>query len=248
MRLGIRIALALDCLDSLANRRVTKEMPVSLPSYAVDFRGHPACPCQAKWLPAFEHEAQRRGILTGPLPLSQIIGDAKQSGNTHSGGGADDTCPLTTITDVYAYVWLSRQMGADATWERPYNWDGKGGVAHVHRVLTGCPHNGPARYQIDDVRAGLNGLANHGPDTGPRPLSGRTWREGIKWAKQQEENDMEYKDWSAESKKALADDVAQALLDAPINTGTGPKAEAQFKGVDVRGLLKSLARAPRKVK
>jgi hypothetical protein len=159
---------------------------MSLPPYAVDFRGHPACPCQVEWLPVFEAEAQRRGILSGPLPLSQLIGGASTSGGTHLTGGADDTYPLTGI-DVERYVWLSRQMGADATWLRPFDWDGHGGVAHVHRVLTGCPHNEAARYQIVKVRAGLNGLANDLGDDGPRPLSGRTWQEGLAWAREQED-------------------------------------------------------------
>jgi hypothetical protein len=166
---------------------------MTYPGYVVVFRGKPACPCQAKWLPVFEAEAQRRGILTGPLPLSQLIGGAAASGGTHTSGGADDTYPLTGI-DVAAYVWLSRQMGADATWHRPYNWDGRNGVEHIHRVLTGCPHNGPARYQIDAVRAGFNGLGHlgHGaPDNGPTPLSNRSWREGIAWA-QAQEDDMPY--------------------------------------------------------
>ena len=79
-------------------------------------------------------------------------------------------------------------MGADATWHRPYNWDGRGGMEHVHGALTGCPHNGPAAYQIAAVRAGYNGLGHlgHGaPDTGPRPLSGRTWQQGLAWARSQ---------------------------------------------------------------
>lgn len=210
-------------------------------SYIVDFRGHPACPCQAKWLPAFEAEAQRRGILTGSLPLSQLIGGAPASGGTHSQGGADDTYPLDSIADVDGYVWLSRQMGADATWERPYNWDGRGGVRHVHRVLTGCPHNAPAAYQIDAVRAGYNGLgyAGHGAwDTGPRPLSGRTWREGIKWAKAQEEADMPaYRDWKPEDKDALVQD----LLDADMNLHD-PKGSKDFVGKTLREVLKDIAR------
>ena len=144
-------------------------------SYAVDFRGHPACPCQAKWLPVYEAELQRRRALT-----------AEASGGTHATGGASDFWPNG---DIGVAVWVARQMGADATWYRPYNWDGDGGSAHIHSVLTNCPHNSPARYQIDAVRAGLNGLANHGPDTGPRPLSGRTWQEGIAWA-QALEDDM----------------------------------------------------------
>jgi hypothetical protein len=165
----------------------------ALPSYAVTFRGLPGCPCQATWLPGFEAEAQRRGIIRGPLPTSQLIGSATASGGTHSKGGADDTYPLTAVEDISAYVALSRQMGADATWFRPYNWDGRGGVAHIHRVLTGCPHNGPAAYQIAAVRDGFNGLGylgHGGKDTGPRPLSGRTWQEGLTWARKQQEDDM----------------------------------------------------------
>jgi hypothetical protein len=155
-----------------------------VPSYAVTFRGRPACPCQVVWIPAFEHEAQRRGWLTGEQHIYQLIGGSPLSGGTHLDGGADDTQYLNDNL-----IWLSRQMGADATWHRPYNWDGHDSGEHVHRVLTGCPHNTPARYQIDAVRAGFNGLGHLGrgaPDNGPRPLSGRTWQRGIEWAKAQE--------------------------------------------------------------
>lgn len=147
------------------------------------FRKFPACSCLAKWLPAYEAELKRRGILTrsGALRIYQLIGGAKASGGTHSTGGCFDLLDLPGGEDI----WVARQMGADATWSRPYNWDNRKGMAHVHGVLTGCPHNGPARYQIDDVRDGLNGLANHARDTGPRPLSGRTWQQGIEWAKKQ---------------------------------------------------------------
>lgn len=154
------------------------------------FRGKPACECQGKFLPVFEREAQDLGIIDGPLPLSQIIGGAKRSAGAHTTGGADDTYPLTRIKDVDAYVRLSRDMGADATWERPEDWDGAGGVAHVHRCLTNCPHLAPvAANQVTAVRAGFNGLGHlgrGGPDTGPRPLSGRTWQEGVAWAKKRQ--------------------------------------------------------------
>lgn len=198
--------------------------------YAVEFRGFPACPCQATWLPAFEAEAQRLGIIDGPLPLSQLIGGAVKSGGTHATGGADDTWPLTSIHDVTAYVALSRQMGADATWERPYNWDSRGGVRHVHRVLTGCPHNGPARYQITAVQDDYNGLGYGGrgaPDTGPRPLSGRTWQQGIAWAQQQaEEADM-----TPEQAKQLAD---------TLDTVTRLEARSIRQTQRVAGLLRDL--------
>lgn len=157
---------------------------MSLPSYAVTFRGKPACPCLATWLPVYEAELQRRGVLSGPLHIYQLIGGAAASAGTHSMGGAFDLLDLPGDEDLV----VARLMGADATWSRPYNWDGRDGMAHIHGVLTGCPHNGPARYQIDAVRAGFNGLGHlghGGKDTGPRPLSGRTWREGLTWVHQQ---------------------------------------------------------------
>lgn len=203
-------------------------------AYAVDFRGRSACPCQAEWLPVFERLAQARGILAGPLLLSQIIGGAPESGGTHSTGGADDTYPLTGITDVAAYVKLSRDMGADATWLRREGWDGADGVAHVHRVLRGCEHNGPARYQITAVDHGGNGLGRGGmggTDDGPRPLSGRTWREGIAWANTQLEDDVAAEDvW--QHKVTERDDETKAtersaeflLADAHRRAGEAAKA------------------------
>lgn len=150
------------------------------------YRGLPACECLAEWLPAYEHELQRRGVLAGWLKIYQLIGGAEASAGTHSQGGAFDISDLVGETDV----WVARQMGADATWART---SAQGFTPHLHGVLTGCPHNAPARYQIDAVRAGYNGLGRGGfggKDDGPRPLSGRTWREGIRWAKEQENPDM----------------------------------------------------------
>jgi len=183
---------------------------MSLPFYAVDFRGHPACLCLAAWLPVYEHELQRRGILTGPLHIYQLIGTASASASTHSQGGAFDLLDLPGDMDV----WVARQMGADATWTRPEGWDGGNGIRHNHGVLRGCPHNAPARYQIDAVDAGFDGLGHlgrGGPDTGPRPLSGRTWRQGVEWARAQEDDMPSPKDWTAEDWS-----VVDAHLDARL--------------------------------
>lgn len=180
----------------------------------VMFRGKPACECLASWLPVYERLLQARGILAGELHIYQLIGGAAASAGMHSKGGAFDLLDLPGDEDVA----LARQMGADATWSRPLGWDGKGGMPHIHGVLTGCPHNGPARYQIDAVRAGFNGLGHlgHGaPDTGPRPLSGRTWQQGIAWANQQMEDDMAWSDqivkwWPGKAKGS-----------APVKMGAG---------------------------
>ena len=207
-------------------------------SYVVDFRGYPACPCLAKWLPVYEAELQRRGLLKGLLRIYQLIGGAAASGGTHAEGGAFDLLDLPGDQEV----WVARQMGADATWTRPYNWDGDGGIAHDHGVLRGCPHNGPARYQIAAVDAGFNGLGagGHGaPDTGPRPLSGRTWAQGIAWALDQQEDNMPtpeetraiVRDEFARALPALAKEVTSQLLEATVIARPDP--------VTVRGALRA---------
>ena len=125
----------------------------------------------------------RRGILSSALPIMQLIGFADASNGVHSKGGAAD---LQHTTDEAVAV--ARQMGADAAWHRPFNFDGQGAPEHDHMVLRGCPHNAPARYQIPAVDKGFNGLGDGGMaarDDGPRPLSRRTWRQGITWARKQ---------------------------------------------------------------
>lgn len=145
------------------------------------FRGKPCCPCLAAWLPVYESELLTRGVIKRSLDVYQLTGAAAASAGTHAGGAFDIAQGTETA------LWLARQMGADATWFRPAGWDGGTGIAHTHGVLRGCPHNGPARYQIDAVDAGFNGLGEGGrgaPDDGPRPLSHRTWVEGIEWQRQ----------------------------------------------------------------
>jgi hypothetical protein len=176
------------------------------------FAGKPCCSCQAQWLPAYQRAAQLRGLIPGALHCFQLIGFFGGSGGTHAGGGAQD----------YAYrpglIALAREMGADATWYRPFNWDGDGGIEHIHGVLRGCPHlSASARAQIVAVDNGGDGLLGTAPDNGPRPLSGRTWREGIAWALQQEDD--------------MADPATQAQLD---------RIEAAIKGAnDQIGQLRS---------
>ncbi|MDR3202474.1 MAG: hypothetical protein LBT54_05010, partial [Bifidobacteriaceae bacterium] len=59
-------------------------------------------------------------------------------------------------------------------------------LQHVHAVLIGCRHLTPkGRSQVEDYRAGLDGLAARGRDTGPRPRAILDWRQALaKHAKQ----------------------------------------------------------------
>jgi hypothetical protein len=221
-----------------------------LPSYAVMFRGLPACPCLATWLPAYEAELQRRGLLTGPLRIYQLIGGAPQSGGTHTEGGAEDDDRVSQQA-----IWVARQMGADASWHRRLNWDGNGGMEHAHHVLRGCPHNGPARYQIDAVDAGFNGLGHlgHGaPDDGPRPLSKRTWQQGMEWARQQREKEddlMAFSEWSADEKKTfgqfIQDQVRLTLIDVDTD-GDGNTAPTHL-GAILRDVVTDMTAVKKKI-
>lgn len=144
------------------------------------FRGFPCCSCLAAWLAAFEAELLRRGVIRERLDVYQLTGDAPQSGGTHAGGAFD----IGQMSDETILV--ARQMGADATWARTRAQGFS--LPHTHGVLRGCRHNKPARYQIAAVDAGFNGLGlggRAGEDDGPRPLSKRSWRAGIRWAKRQ---------------------------------------------------------------
>lgn len=161
---------------------------MAYPDYTVWFRGRPACPCLAEWLPVFEAELRRRGSIRDTIDIAQLIGGAAASGGTHASGGAFDIWQSDWVT-----VWLARQMGA-AAWARTR---AQGFSPHTHGVLRGCPHNGPAAYQIAALDAGFNGLGSGGrgaPDDGPTPTT-RTWREGIAWAMQFQEDDMKPEDF-----------------------------------------------------
>lgn len=132
------------------------------------------CECLAQWLPAF---ARRLGVSISALEITQLTGGASASAGTHSQGGAADL--LSTNRE---WVRIAREMGA-AAWvrTRAQGFD----VAHIHLVLNSCPHNGPARYQVNALAAGFNGLGSGGRggrDDGPGPQKLRTWSQGIAWA------------------------------------------------------------------
>ena len=174
---------------------------MSLPSYTVWFRGKPACPCLATWIPWFEKVLVLKGVIKESVDIAQLIGSAAASANTHSTGGAFDIWQHDDVT-----VWVARQMGAPATWART-----TGSFAtnqHTHGVLKGCPHNSAAAYQIDEVEAGGDGLVGFARDTGPRPIPDRTWREGIEWAKTQLEDRWDEMATKDEIRQVVREEIA----------------------------------------
>ncbi len=143
--------------------------------------GRVACVCLATWLPAFERLAVRRGFVRHSIDIVQLTGTASASAGVHEQGGAWDIAQTSV-----GLAMLAREMGS-AAWVRTaaYGWHGGW---HTHGVLVGCPHNGPARYQVLALRARRNGLGwmgLAGPDPHPAPSAWRTWTEGLAWAQQQ---------------------------------------------------------------
>ena len=183
-------------------------------------RGRTACECLIAWLPVFEDELLRRGVIRESIDIFQLTGDVGDSQGVHTRGGAFDIVQRDPVT-----VAVARQMGADATWARTVGFK----TQHAHGVLRGCPHNGPAHYQIPAVDEGFNGLGTDGrggADNGPRPLSGRNWRQGIEWAKQQQEEDV-----TPDDIQRISDKAATALLSRKI-TVTKPDGSAREIAVE----------------
>lgn len=175
--------------------------------------GLPACSCLAAWLPVFE-------TAIGRSPRwFQLVGDAPASAGFHRGGGSADSEPLSEDE-----LRIARNMGAAAFnrwWVDNY---------HAHLRLNGCAHNSIGQPQVADLNAGRDGTGplydNAGaPDNGPRdgvrwPL--RNWREGIAWAKQQED-DMAFADWPEKDQTALVNAVAAAVTKRLLDTDLTPK-------------------------
>jgi hypothetical protein len=84
------------------------------------------------------------------------------SAGTHAGGG---------VVDLAKYDWqrkvrVARALGAFA-WHRPYNWDGRGGMEHIHLGIRDHGNLSPAAaaQQVQyDAHPPTNGLANRGLD------------------------------------------------------------------------------------
>lgn len=178
---------------------------MSYPEYVVWFRGRPACPCLATWLPWLEKMLIAKGVIRESIDIAQLIGSASASANTHSTGGAFDIWQHDPVT-----IWVARQMGSVA-WART---SAQGFDPHTHGVLRGCSHNSPAAYQISAGLDGYNGLGYGGrgaTDDGPRPIPDRTWREGIAWAKKQLEQEWDEMASKDEIRAVVAEEIEKAF-------------------------------------
>jgi hypothetical protein len=118
-------------------------------------------------------ELQRVTGLAILLTQGSYSTSVTASGGTHDGGG---------VVDINVYGWTdsviwdvlhdSRCMGGVA-WHRT---PAQGFAYHIHLLRADCADLSPsARAQNAQYLAGQNGLANRGPDDGPRDCVGMTW-------------------------------------------------------------------------
>lgn len=173
------------------------------------------CPCMIKTLPMIEARLRGLGLirhdLAGMIYQGCWNNTVAASAGTHSGGGAIDVHPsLATTAGLRAW----RESGV-AMWHRsriPGLWG-----EHAHGIWIGCPHLAPAaQNQVIDYRQHRNGLANNGPDTGPR-VTYTTWQHA--WS-----------DWLA-SQPLKAPDYLQEVLDMNQSEFEQSMARAVRKGL-----------------
>lgn len=118
--------------------------------------GHPSDNASA----AAIHELE--AILGFILTIYQIIGGAPQSAGTHLVGRAVDLAPARAAEKLKA----AKDLGFIG-WHRPFDWDGAGGIEHIHLILVLFDRQNqrgiaPAGFrQIALYDAGRNGLVSN---------------------------------------------------------------------------------------
>lgn len=133
--------------------------------------GHPCDNATAAFL--LEMEAE----LGFELTVYQIIGGAPQSAGTHLDGRMFDLAPVRALEKLK----VADDMGGWG-WHRPFDWDGHGGIEHLHiGVILFNRQNqrgiAPAGFRQlaswDDRR---NGLVSDLPDNSYRPSPKRAFQ------------------------------------------------------------------------
>lgn len=119
-------------------------------------------------------EVERLAGVTLTVIKGQKIAKGDSSAGTHDGFGVVDLRTAGWSTDTRVKVLTDLRETGNAAWYRTVaqGFDGP----HIHTVLMGEPDLSPAaRRQVTAYRNGHNGLANNGPDDGPKGYTGVTW-------------------------------------------------------------------------
>lgn len=170
-------------------------------------------------------EVERITGATLTIIKGKKIAPGDDSAGTHDGFGVVDIRTAGyTVERRWEILTAIRSVGG-AGWYRTVaqGFDGP----HWHVVFMGEPTLSPAaRRQVTAYRAGHNGLANNGPDDGPKGFTGVTWESYLKAHQQEAEMnnaDREYVDdrvkaytrWMWMSQCELDLDLARARKDIP---------------------------------
>lgn len=119
---------------------------------------------------------QRVGKKLALIQGSYNPGKVSASAGVHDRGGAVDLwLPGASPATINQLLVKPLRLVGFAAWYRP----AMAGVwgAHVHAVAIGDAELSPqARAQVSQYRARKDGLAGHGPDTGPRVALWHTWK------------------------------------------------------------------------
>lgn len=149
-----------------------EEEPVPAQTERIAFRGGLTCACVVAIIPVVEGRLKAAGIIKNSVDFFQLgyRDDVEQSAGTHAGGGAMDVKQYSTAA---LKIW--RECGV-AMWHRT---PAQKFIHHGHGIVIGCPHaSSGAKDQVDDYRAGRNGLANDGRDDGP-DVPYITWKQAM---------------------------------------------------------------------
>jgi len=124
-----------------------------------------------------------RAITFGPLELSQgsYTTANPQSGGTHAGGGALDvrvgglsTAQRETVVKELRRTGFAAWLRTPSQGDWPY---------HIHAIAIGDKEmSSQAAQQVGWYKQGKNGLANEGPDDGPK----------VSWTEYRQEIDLSY--------------------------------------------------------
>ena len=95
------------------------------------------------------------------------------SAGTHAGGGAFDLDIRSMSEEQRLDLIRELRLRDCAAWIRTPAYGYHAPPEHIHGICWTEPHLSPAAVQqVRDYKAGLNGLANRGPDPHPRPSKG----------------------------------------------------------------------------
>lgn len=117
-------------------------------------------------IPSLLMAEKKSGIRIRPTQGGYNAGGVTASAGTHDGGAVIDisTTGLSSRQITSLLRWL-RLCG----WAAWYRTPAQGFIRHIHAVRIGDASAARgARSQVEDYKAGRNGLANRGRDDGPR--------------------------------------------------------------------------------